>query len=79
MKKEYLKPNMEVLEAEDMTLLASSPIGVYSDNGLKYGGVDEDGDLDPEQIIEDSSTAMKGRQIFLPPLQCLQDEGCLKD
>lgn len=48
MKKEYLKPSMEVLEGEDMTLLASSPIGVYSDNGLKYGGVDEDGDLDPE-------------------------------
>jgi hypothetical protein len=48
MKKEYLKPSMEVLEGEDMTLLTSSPIGVYSDNGLKYGGVDEDGDLDPE-------------------------------
>ena len=43
-KKEYMTPTMDVVETEGLTLLAGS--GVSSD-GIGYGGVDENGDLDP--------------------------------
>lgn len=44
-KKEYMTPNMEVMEIKTMTLLAGS--GVNSDLGIDYGGIDEGGSLDP--------------------------------
>lgn len=43
-KKEYMTPDMEVMEIKTMTLLTGS--GVNSDLGIDYGGVD-DGTLDP--------------------------------
>jgi len=44
-KKEYIAPSMEVMEIKNMQLLAGS--GVTSDNGIDYGGVDDEGTLDP--------------------------------
>ncbi len=45
MKKTYITPEMEKLDIENMTLLAGSVTG---DNGIGYGGVDEEGEYDPE-------------------------------
>jgi len=44
-KKEYIAPSMDVVEIKNMQLLAGS--GVTSDNGIDYGGVDDEGTLDP--------------------------------
>lgn len=43
-KKEYVTPNMEVVEIKTMALLAGS--GVTSDN-IDFGGDDPGGNLDP--------------------------------
>ena len=43
--KEYITPSVEAVEIEDMQLLAGS--GVTADD-IDYGGVDEDGILDPQ-------------------------------
>ena len=43
-KKEYIAPLTEMVEIENMQLLTGS--GVTAD-GIDYGGVDEDGILDP--------------------------------
>ena len=43
-KKEYIIPLMKVVELKKMQLLAGS--GVSSD-GIDYGGVDDEGTLDP--------------------------------
>lgn len=53
MKKEYVRPLMEREEADIEQMLASSLIS--SDNGIGYGGVDEDGTLDPEVKEDDWS------------------------
>ena len=44
-KKEYIAPSMDVVEIKNMQLLAGS--GVTSDNGIDYGGIDDEGILDP--------------------------------
>lgn len=44
MKKVYLKPDIENLGADLTVMLCSS---VSSDKGIDYGGVDEEGELDP--------------------------------
>lgn len=43
-KKEYIAPSMEVMEIKNMQLLAGS---VTSDSGIDYGGVDDEGIIDP--------------------------------
>ena len=43
-KKEYMTPDMEVMEIKTMTLLAGS--GVTSED-IDFGGIDEGGSLDP--------------------------------
>ena len=45
-KREYMTPIVEEIEVEDMELMVGS--GVNSD-GIGYGGIDTEGDLDPEQ------------------------------
>ncbi|MBQ7513816.1 MAG: hypothetical protein IJS95_05440 [Prevotella sp.] len=44
-KKEYMTPVVEVMEVKANQLLMTS--GVTSNNGIGFGGVDEDGALDP--------------------------------
>ena len=44
-KKEYIAPSMEVMEIKNMQLLAGS--GVTSDSGIGYGGIDDEGIIDP--------------------------------
>ena len=44
-KKEYMTPDMEVMEIKTMTLLAGS--GVTSTD-IDFGGIDEGGTLDPD-------------------------------
>lgn len=44
-KREYMTPIVEEIEVEDMELMVGS--GVNSD-GIGYGGIDTEGDLDPE-------------------------------
>ena len=46
MKKTYLQPSMEVVMTMTVTMVCGSE-GVTSDKGIDYGGVDEDGELDP--------------------------------
>lgn len=45
MKTIYITPSMEILELSVENMIATS--GVYSDNGIGYGGVDEEGTLTP--------------------------------
>ena len=45
MKKTYLQPWAIAAETEYTTLICTS--GVTTDNGIGYGGVDEEGDHDP--------------------------------
>jgi len=55
MKKEFIKPRMRVTVLKSRGLLLSSP-GIYGslspsggdDPEIGYGGIDENGDLDPE-------------------------------
>lgn len=46
MKKTYLEPNTQVVTIDAGVILAGS-VGVTSTKGIQYGGVDEDGSLDP--------------------------------
>ncbi len=45
MKTAYITPGMEIQEFSVENMVATS--GVTSDNGIGYGGVDEDGSLTP--------------------------------
>ena len=45
MKKTYTNPKMRVLQLQGEKVLAAS--GVTSNNGISYGGIDEDGTKDP--------------------------------
>ena len=45
MKKTYIQPCMEEMQAEAAQMLAASVTG---NNGIGYGGVDNDGSLNPE-------------------------------
>jgi hypothetical protein len=46
MKKNYIAPSMEITNVK-MQLLLEGSNGVYSDSGIKYGGVDEEGTKEP--------------------------------
>lgn len=47
MKKKYIMPLMDEMESEmQLCLLAGSPIS--SENGIGYGGIDINGELEPE-------------------------------
>ena len=46
MKKGYLKPEIEQMSA-DLTILICGSQDIYSDKGIDYGGVDEEGTMDP--------------------------------
>jgi len=49
MKKQYVTPKMEVYETDGFLLLdGSNQLTTSGSYGLKYGGVDEYGELDPE-------------------------------
>lgn len=45
MKMSYIKPNVKILPFDGEELLEGSVTG---DNGIGYGGVDENGEKDPE-------------------------------
>lgn len=45
MKKNYIAPSMEMTNIELQQMIAES--GVYSNNGITYGGVDTGGKKDP--------------------------------
>jgi hypothetical protein len=47
MKKNYMKPAFEVVEIK-LTKMICSSRGVTSPRGISYGGVDEEGSIDPE-------------------------------
>ncbi|MCR4809312.1 MAG: hypothetical protein K5896_05585 [Prevotella sp.] len=47
MKKKYLQPWTVVIKLKHATMLCASK-GVTSDKGIGYGGVDEEGEKDPE-------------------------------
>ena len=49
MRKVYQAPAIEVLECMMTEMIADS--GVASDNGIGYGGIDEDGTMDAESRI----------------------------
>jgi hypothetical protein len=46
MRKTYQKPLIVVVETE-LTLFVCESQDITSNNGITYGGVDEDGDIDP--------------------------------
>jgi hypothetical protein len=46
MKKTYLQPSVVVAQMETMMVVCGSQ-DITSDNGIDYGGVDEDGSKDP--------------------------------
>ena len=46
MKKAYLKPEIEQMSADLASLICGSQ-DITSDKGIDYGGVDEEGTLDP--------------------------------
>ena len=46
MKKTYLQPSTVMVMVETGVILTGSA-GVMSNNGIGYGGVDEEGSLDP--------------------------------
>lgn len=45
MKKTYIQPCIEEMQAQAAQMLAESVTG---NNGIGYGGTDDDGSLDPE-------------------------------
>lgn len=47
MKKKYLQPWTVVIKLKHATMLCASK-GVTSDKGIGYGGVDEEGEKNPE-------------------------------
>ena len=46
MKKTYIQPFTEIVRMVISSIICTSG-GVKSNNGIDYGGVDEDGELDP--------------------------------
>ena len=46
MKKTYLQPSTEMVIIGTTTMICASQ-GITSDNGIDYGGVDENGEKDP--------------------------------
>jgi hypothetical protein len=57
MKKEYMRPQTKVVKIKSTRLLAGSAKGVFGKVNpgtvqeeviLQFGGIDDDGDLDPE-------------------------------
>ena len=46
MRKTYIVPSTKVMECESEELLVAT--GVYSDQGINYGGVDEDGEREAD-------------------------------
>ena len=46
MKKIYMTPDMEIVEVKPIQLLTGSGEGVNG-NGIPYGGVDEEGNMEP--------------------------------
>ncbi|MBQ7571476.1 MAG: hypothetical protein IJT19_04480 [Bacteroidaceae bacterium] len=48
MKKTYITPNARVVVLHSIHVLAESGIMSDSDRGLRYGGVDVEGDLNPD-------------------------------
>ena len=46
MKREYRTPSTEVVEYVASEMIATS--GVSSDNGIDYGGIDENGSMEAE-------------------------------
>ena len=47
MKKIYMRPAQSMIETEPDQIICGSRGGVTSDRGIDYGGVDEEGSLDP--------------------------------
>ena len=47
MKKNYIAPNTEITEIELQQLIANSPGVTAEEKGIGYGGVDEDGEMNP--------------------------------
>lgn len=45
MKKEYIVPSIKVSVYQASELMSAR--GVIGDNGIGYGGIDDDGELDP--------------------------------
>ena len=50
MKKTYIEPSIEMEGMEAEAFICGSQ-GVTSNNGITYGGVDEDGDIDPASRV----------------------------
>ena len=46
MRKTYIVPSIRTVESETEELLENS--GVHSNQGIKYGGVDEEGEVEAE-------------------------------
>lgn len=46
MKRQYMAPDIEILECRIEEMIATS--SVTSNNGLDYGGIDEDGEKEAE-------------------------------
>ena len=46
MRKTYIMPSIRMVECESEELLDAS--GVYSEQGIGYGGVDEDGEIEAD-------------------------------
>lgn len=46
MKKEYIAPAVEMLECETVGMTCAS--GATSDNGIGYGGIDDNGSMEAE-------------------------------
>lgn len=56
MKKNYIQPSVESVQQMIMQPLCLS--GVTGNNGMGYGGTDEEGEIDPD---------VKGREDFFDP------------
>ena len=54
MKKRYISPDCIILNLQVAKIISTSG-GVSSNNGIGYGGVDEDGDLDPAVKLHTNS------------------------
>ena len=54
MKKIYLGPTTQVVTIDASLILAGS-VGVTSTKGIQYGGVDENGSLDPASRRRDNN------------------------
>ena len=48
MKKTYIIPCLSIMEAQAEQILASSVTSGNDDINIGYGGVDEDGEVDPD-------------------------------